>query len=76
MGEEGEKEWEYNGGGDLVQGTLYAWMELSQRNPLELLMHGNSKIKFKKILRIGSLAQEVECLPRKCENLSSNFFTT
>jgi hypothetical protein len=43
MGEEGEKEWEYNGGGDLVQGTLYAWMELSQRNPLELLMHGNSK---------------------------------
>jgi hypothetical protein len=28
-GEEGEGECEYNGGGELVQGTLYACMELS-----------------------------------------------
>lgn len=28
--EEVEVEWKYNGGGDLVQGTLYPWMELPQ----------------------------------------------
>jgi hypothetical protein len=33
------------GGGGLVQSTLYTCMELSQWNPLILLMYDNSKIK-------------------------------
>jgi hypothetical protein len=36
--------WEYNKGGDLVQGTLYMCMELSQQNPL-IFMYANPKIK-------------------------------
>jgi hypothetical protein len=31
-------------GGELVQGTLYASVELSQWNPLVLLMYANEKI--------------------------------
>jgi hypothetical protein len=34
-----------NGGSEHVQNTLYSCMELSQRNPLILLMYANSKIK-------------------------------
>jgi hypothetical protein len=45
-GEEGELA--YNGGSELVQGTLYACMELSQWNPLILLIYDKSKIKIKR----------------------------
>jgi hypothetical protein len=38
------RKWEYHGGGELVQSTLYACLELSQWN-LILLMYANSKIK-------------------------------
>jgi hypothetical protein len=34
-------------GGELVHSTLYICMELSQWNPLLLLMYDHSKIKFK-----------------------------
>jgi hypothetical protein len=44
-GEEKGREWKYNGGYELVQGTLYACMELSQWNSLILLKYANSKIK-------------------------------
>jgi hypothetical protein len=36
--------WEYNGGGELVQITLYMYMESLQLNHLVLLMYTNSKI--------------------------------
>jgi hypothetical protein len=36
---------EYNGGGELVQDTVYTCMELPQWNPLILLMCANSKIR-------------------------------
>jgi hypothetical protein len=38
------KEWDYNGGSELAQSTLYTSMELSQWNLLLLLMYANSKI--------------------------------
>jgi hypothetical protein len=38
--------WKYNRGGELVQGTLYTRIELSQQSPLILLMYDNSKINF------------------------------
>jgi hypothetical protein len=43
-GEERQREWEYNGGGELVQSTLFSCMELSQWNPLVLFMYTNTKI--------------------------------
>jgi hypothetical protein len=46
--EEQEGEWKCNGGGEMVQGTMYAYMELPQWNPLTLLICNNSKIKLKK----------------------------
>jgi hypothetical protein len=49
-GKKSEEEWKYNGGIELVQGTLNAWMELSQWIALILLMYANSKTKFKKRL--------------------------
>jgi hypothetical protein len=42
---EGEKEWKYNGGNQLVQSTLYAYMELPQWNPFVLLTQENLQIK-------------------------------
>jgi hypothetical protein len=36
--------------GELVQGTLYTSMELSQWSPLILFMYANSKIKLKKTI--------------------------
>jgi hypothetical protein len=46
-GEEKKRKKNIIEGGELVQGTLYACMELSQQSPLPL-MNGNLKIKFKK----------------------------
>jgi hypothetical protein len=40
-----KEEWAYNGGGELVQSTLYTCMEIAQLNPLILLMCANSKDK-------------------------------
>jgi hypothetical protein len=40
-GEKRGGEWKYKGWGELVQGVLYACMELSQSNPLILLMYAN-----------------------------------
>jgi hypothetical protein len=34
---------EYDRVGELVQSTLYTFMKLSQRNPLQLLMYANEK---------------------------------
>jgi hypothetical protein len=47
----GEGEWKYNGEDELVQGTLYTCMELSQWNPL-VFVYDKSKMKFFKNLRI------------------------
>jgi hypothetical protein len=38
-GEEWEGEWTYNERGKLVPGTMYTGIELSQWNPLVLLMY-------------------------------------
>jgi hypothetical protein len=49
-----EREWEYNGGCELVQGTPYTCVEFSQSNPSTLLMYDNSKIKkeqYEKIVK-------------------------
>jgi hypothetical protein len=43
--EEREGEWEFNGGGELVQEILYACIKLLQLNPLILFMCDKSKIK-------------------------------
>jgi hypothetical protein len=44
----GGGKWEYNEWGELVQSTLHACIELTQWNPLILLIYANSKINFKK----------------------------
>jgi hypothetical protein len=46
---QGRGEWEYNGGDELVEGSLYTCIELAQWNPLILLIYANSKIKLKKM---------------------------
>jgi hypothetical protein len=47
MGDGEREEWKLNGGGELVQSTLYACIELPQWNSLVLLVYDNSKIKLR-----------------------------
>jgi hypothetical protein len=45
--EKGAQEWERKGGGELVQSTLYASMELPHFKPHALLMYASKKKKRK-----------------------------
>jgi hypothetical protein len=57
MWQEGEEEWEYSGGNELVQGTLYAYIELSQWSPSLCMIK-----KIKKFLNATNKQTRIEAI--------------